>query len=86
MSPDGPYEFILNGDSPFFKILDFTRLVGEFKLIKPDGSQLEKAAEVSFVNNQGHSWIQQIEVYLNDKQVVETKILPEPSSANMSRE
>ena len=71
MSPDGPYEFILNGDNPFFKILDFTRLVGEFKLIKPDGSQLEKAAEVSFVNNLGHSWIPPIEVYLNDKQVVD---------------
>ena len=35
------------------------------------GAQIEKDVDVSFVNNLGHSWIQQIEVYLNDKQVVD---------------
>ena len=35
------------------------------------GEPIEKATDVSFVNNLGHSWIQQIEVYLNDKQIVD---------------
>ena len=70
---------MLNGDSPFFKILDFTRLIGEFELVDPtSGAPIEKDIDVSFVNNLGHSWIQQIEVYLNDKQVVD---LSSPSYA-----
>ena len=62
----------MNGDSPFFKILDFTRLIGEFELLDPTTNELiEDTTDVSFINNLGHSWIQQIEVYLNDKQVVD---------------
>ena len=72
LSPEGPFEFHLNGDSPFFKILDFTRLIGEFELLDPTTNELiEDTTDVSFINNLGHSWIQQIEVYLNDKQVVD---------------
>ena len=72
MNSDGPFEFLLNGDSPFFKILDFTRLIGEFLLVDAStGEPIEEATDVSFVNNLGHSWIQQIEVYLNDKQIVD---------------
>ena len=63
---------MLSGDSPFFKILDYTRLIGEFDLVDAvTGALIEKATDVSFVNNLGHSWISQIEVYLNDKQVVD---------------
>ena len=62
----------MSGDSPFFKILDYTRLIGEFDLVDAvTGALIEKATDVSFVNNLGHSWISQIEVYLNDKQVVD---------------
>ena len=62
----------MNGDSPFFKILDFTRLIGEFELLDPTTNELiEDTTDVSFINNLGHSWIQQIVVYLNDKQVVD---------------
>ena len=32
---------------------------------------IKNNVDVSFINNLGHSWIQQIEVYLNDKQVVD---------------
>ena len=72
LAPDGPFEFILCGESPFNKILDFTRLVGEFTLLDPDtNNPSEKAVRVSFVNNLGHSWIQQVELYLNDKQIID---------------
>ena len=79
LNPDGPYEFLLSGDSPFFKILDFTRLIGEFVLVDATtGTPIELETDVSFINNLGHSWIQQIAVYLNDKQVVD---LSSPSYA-----
>ena len=72
MNPEGPFEFHLSGDSPFFKILDFTRLIGEFELLDSNTNELiDNTTDVSFINNLGHSWIQQIEVYLNDKQVVD---------------
>ena len=52
LAPDGPFEFSLSGESPFYKILDFTRLVGEFTLLDPDtNNPIEKAVDVSFVNN-----------------------------------
>ena len=72
MNPDGPFEFLLNGESPFFKILDFTRLVGKFILVDPTtGNEIDENIDVSFVNNLAHSWIQQVELYLNDKQIVD---------------
>ena len=59
----------------FFKILDLTRLIGEFELVDPtSGAPIKKDDDVSFVNHLETSWIQQIEVYLNDKQVVELSI------------
>ena len=79
MNPEGPFEFILSGDSPFFKVLDFTRLVGKFALIDPSsGENIKKETDVAFINNLGHSWIQQIELYLNDKQIID---LSSPSYA-----
>ena len=32
---NGPYEFVLTGDSSFHKILNFSRLFGEFHLVDP---------------------------------------------------
>ena len=79
LNAEGPYEFLLNGNSPFFKILDFSRLIGEFELVDPTSwAPIKKNIDVSFVNNLGHSWIQQIEIYLNDKQDVD---LSSPSYA-----
>ena len=41
-------------------------------MLDPDSNNpIEKAADVSFVNNLGHSWIQQVELYLNDKQIID---------------
>ena len=72
MNPNGPFEFLLNGESPFFKILDFTRLVGKFILVDPtSGNEIDENVDVSFVNNLGHSWIHLVELYLNDKQIVD---------------
>ena len=35
------------------------------------GNEIDENVDVSFVNNLAHSWIQQVELYLNDKQIVE---------------
>ena len=45
-------------------------MIGEFEIVDENDAPIEKNVDVSFVNNLGHSWIQQIVVYLNDKQVV----------------
>ena len=72
LTENGPYEFVLNGDSSFHKILNFTRLFGEFHLVDPaTGNLIDDTVDVSFVNNIGHSWISSIEVFLNDKNVVD---------------
>ena len=72
LTEDGPYEFTLNGDSSFHKILNLSRLFGEFHLIDPTTNELIKnAVDVSFVNNIGHSWISSIELFLNDKNVID---------------
>ena len=68
LTEDGPYEFTLAGDSSFHKILNLSRLFGEFHLIDPTTNDLIKdAVDVSFVNNIGHSWISSIELFFNDK-------------------
>merc|ERR1712074_108965 len=68
----GPYEFTLSGDSSFRKILNLSRLFGEFHLIDPITSELiEETADVSFVNNIGNSWISSIELSFNDKNVID---------------
>ena len=72
LTENGPYEFILNGDSSFHKILNFTRLFGEFHLVDPiSGELINENVDVSFVNNIGHSWLSSIELFLNDKNVVD---------------
>ena len=64
LTENGPYEFVLSGDSSFHKILNFTRLFGEFHLVDPaTGNLIDDAVDVSFVNNIGHSWISSIEVF-----------------------
>ena len=35
------------------------------------GNEIDENIDVSFVNNLAHSWIQQVELYLNDKQIVD---------------
>ena len=35
LTENGPYEFVLSGDSSFHKILNFSRLFGEFHLVNP---------------------------------------------------
>ena len=72
LTDNGPYEFSLTGDSSFHKILNLTRLFGEFHLLDPTTSELiEEAVDVSFVNNIGHSWISSIELFFNDKNVID---------------
>ena len=46
--------------------------MGEFHLIDPTtGGLIEETADVSFVNNIGHSWISSIELFFNDKNVID---------------
>ena len=72
LTDNGPYEFSLTGDSSFHKILNLTRLFGEFHLLDPaSGELIEEAVDVSFVNNIGHSWISSIELFFNDKNVID---------------
>ena len=41
-------------------------------MLGPDtNNPIEKAVDVSFVNNLGHSWIEQVELYLNDNQIID---------------
>ena len=68
LTETGPYEFSLNGDSSFHKILNLSRLFGEFHLVDPvSGELIANDTDVSFVNNIGHSWISSIELFFNDK-------------------
>ena len=62
---------MLTGDSSFHKILNLSRLFGEFHLVDPtSGELIDGDADVSFVNNIGHSWISSIELFFNDKNVI----------------
>ena len=64
---NGPYEFTLSGDLSFHKILYLSRLFWEFHLVDPTtGDLIDKAVDVSFVSNIGHSWISSIELFFND--------------------
>ena len=72
LTENGPYEFVITGDSSFHKILNFSRLFGEFNLVDPaSGDLIENTVDVSFVNNIGHSWISSIELFFNDKNVID---------------
>ena len=72
LTDNGPYEFTLSGDSSFHKILNLSRLFGEFHLVDPtSGELIEETVDVSFVNNIGHSWISSIELFFNDKNVID---------------
>ena len=72
LTENGPYEFVLTGDSSFHKILNLSRLFGEFHLLDPTSGELISAeTDVSFVNNIGHSWISSIELFFNDKNVID---------------
>ena len=72
LTENGPYEFVLTGDSSFHKILNFSRLFGEFHLVDPvSGELIDNTVDVSFVNNLAHSWISSIELFFNDKNVVD---------------
>ena len=72
LTDNGPYEFTLSGDSSFHKILNLSRLFGEFHLVDAtSGELIDKTVDVSFVNNIGHSWISSIELFFNDKNVID---------------
>ena len=72
LTENGPYEFVLTGESSFHKILNLSRLFGEFHLLDPSsGEQISGETGVSFVNNIGHSWISSIELFFNDKNVID---------------
>ena len=63
---------MLTGDSSFHKILNLSRLFGEFHLLDPSSGELISGeTDVSFVNNIGHSWISSIELFFNDKNVID---------------
>ena len=42
LSQNGPYEFVLTGESSFHKILNLTRLFGEFHLVDCNSGELIK--------------------------------------------
>ena len=72
LNQQGPYEFCLAGDSSFHKVLNLSRLFGEFHLVDPvSGELISNTVDVSFVNNIGHSWISSIELFFNDKNVID---------------
>jgi len=72
ISENGPFEFSLAGDSSFHKVLNLSRLFGEFHLVDTvSGELINNAVDVSFVNNIGHSWISSIELFFNDKNVID---------------
>ena len=72
LTDSGPYEFVITGDSSFHKILNLSRLFGEFILVDPiSGNLIDDTVDVSFVNNLGHSWISSIECFFNDKNVID---------------
>ena len=72
VTEQGPYEFFLAGDSSFHKVLNLSRLFGEFHLVDPNSGELiDNNVDVSFVNNIGHSWISSIELFFNDKNVID---------------
>ena len=79
LTENGPYEFVLSGDSSFHKIWNFSRLFGEFHLVDSvTGKLITDAVDVSFVNNIGHSWISSIEVFLMTKMlwIKARKVMP----------
>ena len=72
ITENGPFEFSLAGDSSFHKVLNLSRLFGEFHLVDPvSGELITNGVDVSFVNNIGHSWISSIELFFNDKNVID---------------
>ena len=72
LTENGPYEFVLSGGSNFHKILNFSRLFGEFHLVDPtSGNLVDGNVDVSFVNNIGHSWISSLELFMNDRSVID---------------
>ena len=50
LTEDGPYEFTLTGDSSFHKILNLSRLFGEFHLIDRTANDLIKWDNVPICN------------------------------------
>ena len=47
-------------------------MFGEFHLLDPSSGELISGeTDVSFVNNIGHSWISSIELFFNDKNVID---------------
>ena len=72
LTENGSYEFVLTGDSSFHKILNSSRLFGEFHLLDPSsGDLISTETDVSFVNNIGHRWISSIELFFNDENVID---------------
>ncbi len=67
LSDDAPLEFVIPGSSSEYIDLSETLLYVKAKIIKNDGSDLEKEAVVAPVNNLLHSMFSQIDVYLNGK-------------------
>ena len=79
LTENGPYEFVLTEDSSFHKTLNLSSLFGEFHLLDPTSGELISAeTDVSFVNNIGNNWISSIELFFNDKNVIDqsTQIYP----------
>ena len=72
LTENGPYEFVITGYSSLHKIPNLSRLFGEFHLLDPScGELISSETDVSFVNNFGHSWISSIELFFNDKNVID---------------
>ena len=72
LTENGQYELTLSGDLSFHKILNLSRLFDEFHLIGPTtGNLIDERIDVSFVNNIGHSWISSVELFLNNKNVID---------------
>ena len=58
LTDNAPYESTLSGGSSFHKVLNLSRLFGDFDLLDPMTVELnDETVDLSFVNNIGHSWI-----------------------------
>ena len=81
LTDNGPYELTLSGDSSFHKILNLSRLFGEFHLVDPTlGELIDKTVDDSFVNNIGHSWISSIEYF----SMIKVLLINQPKSMHIS--
>lgn len=69
ISDRGPFEFFVPHDGNDYTFLPMTRLEGEIKITKKDGSEWAAADNIGFANLLPHTLFRQIEVEINKTQI-----------------